>query len=255
MPIATVLARARALQGLALSPFELAAQSSLVTLDRGSRLFKKGESPKHVFVVRSGVVKLARTLGWGQCTRGLFGAGSVIGALASLAKAPYATDSLVISSRAELVLVPAAVFERALLSSDSLAERVATLAWEEQRWLFDKIDIMSSGRAESRVAALLCRLDDDLGDEEGMIPPAMSRRELSRFVGTSAEVVVRTMTRWTREELVLTTKRGLAIRDRNRLEHLAHDPRAEWPRLVEEKSAPRHRVPREIAPSLHSTGT
>jgi CRP-like cAMP-binding protein len=228
MPIASILARASAFQGMARSPFELAVASSLEPMDRGARLFKQGAVPKHIFVVRSGVVKLARRREWGHCTRALFGPGGVIGALAYLAKAPYELDGIVISARAEVVAMDGAVFEQALLASDAPGARVAQLAWEEERWLWDKVDIMSSGRAESRVAALLCRLGDDLGDEDGMIPPAMSRRELSRFVGTSAEVVVRTMTRWSREDLVKTTRRGLSIRDRGRLEDLASDPRAVW---------------------------
>ena len=253
MPIASVLARARAFQGMSESPFELAAKSSLTRLDRGARLFKVGESPRNVFVIKSGVVKLARPRSWGHCTRGLFGPSRVIGALSFFAKRPYETDAIAISSSAEVVVVPGHVFERALLASDGAAERVAKLAWEEERWLYDKIDIMSSGRAESRVAALLCRLDDDLGNGTGVIPPAMSRRELSRFVGTSAEVVVRTMTRWTREHLVQTSKSGVAIRDRVRLELLAADPRAEWAHEVDPPSAPRQ-IANESVPTLR-TGT
>ncbi|HMA94260.1 MAG TPA: helix-turn-helix domain-containing protein [Polyangiaceae bacterium] len=91
--------------------------------------------------------------------------------------------------------------------------------------LLDKIDILSAGAVEARLATLLLnlydRFGDDLEDETKIIPLVLSRQELADLVSTTFETAIRVMTRWEREGVVDTTCNGFVIRKREQLERVA----------------------------------
>jgi CRP/FNR family transcriptional regulator len=95
--------------------------------------------------------------------------------------------------------------------------------------LLDTIDVLSAGSVEARLATLLLKLNvrfgDDFDDGTSEIPIALSRRDLSQLVATSLETAIRVMSRWEREGVLKTTRRGFTLQDVGKLSSLSgHAP-------------------------------
>ena len=71
-----------------------------------------------------------------------------------------------------------------------------------------------TGSVEARAARLFLTLAERGGAErEGktFIPLALSRQEIADLIGTTLESAIRLMSRWQKDELVLTEKDGFVI--------------------------------------------
>jgi hypothetical protein len=91
--------------------------------------------------------------------------------------------------------------------------------------LTQRVEELSSGQVERRIAMLLARLADQLGSErpgEGtFIPVRLSRQDLADLCGTTIETAIRVMTRLAREGVVQTVPRGFVVTCPERLARLA----------------------------------
>ncbi len=81
---------------------------------------------------------------------------------------------------------------------------------------------LASGQVERRVATLLLRLADQLGQtndaKQIQIPLRLARQDLADLCGTTLETAIRTMTRLARDGVVRTGAKGPIVVDRRRLE-------------------------------------
>jgi len=91
--------------------------------------------------------------------------------------------------------------------------------------LMAKIDVLSAGSVEARLATLLVQLDERFGDEfdDGttLVSVVLSRQELADLVATSFETAIRAMTKWEREGVVATKQSGFSIMNRAELRKIA----------------------------------
>lgn len=91
--------------------------------------------------------------------------------------------------------------------------------------LCQRVDELSKGRVERRIATLRLRLAEQLGapdgDEGTLIPIQLSRQDLADLCGTTIETAIHVMTRRARRSIVRSTARGLVIGDRPGLEEIA----------------------------------
>jgi CRP-like cAMP-binding protein len=113
------------------------------------------------------------------------------------------------------------LLERSPAASLALLQEAA----RREHALTRRIEELSSGHVERRVAALLARLAEQVGVErpgEGLwLPIVLSRQDLADLCGTTVETAIRTMTRLGRDGLVRSAERGFLIRDLDRLRELA----------------------------------
>jgi CRP-like cAMP-binding protein len=108
--------------------------------------------------------------------------------------------------------------------------------------MYQRVEELSSGQVEQRVAKLLLRLADGAGMErpgEGTwVPVALSRQELADLCGTTLETAIRVMSALRRRQLVRSSSRGFLIQDRAGL-HEALGGRREARRPTHADEAPR----------------
>ena len=105
-------------------------------------------------------------------------------------------------------------------------------AARREQGLTRRIEELSSGHVDRRVATLLLRLAEQIGvpHESGTgtwIPIALSRQDLADLCGTTLETAIRTMTRLAREGLVQSAGKGFVVADAARLADLAQGRVAE----------------------------
>lgn len=202
----------------------VAAVAHLRDHARGDVIFTEGDDADVFIVVIEGRVKVSKATPAGkEIILEIFGAGDALGAMAvyesmrfpASATALEPTHCLRIARRDFFQLLeqhPALV--RALLSGLSL--RLAELT--------RRLAEMTSGKVEARFARLFLKLAEQMGREERggvFLPMPLSRQDLADLTGTTIETCIRIMSRWQKDEVLLTDKDGFVIVTRAALEEAA----------------------------------
>jgi CRP-like cAMP-binding protein len=195
---------------------------------RGSTIWRVGEPPQVLSFVKSGLVKLTRPAPRGRTSLcGLFGAPTVLGELVLVKGVPYQNTAAAATANVTLVSIPRDVVLGCMRSEPELALNLFCAFEDKFKALHDKIDVLSAGSVEARLATLLLKLYDQFGDElmDGTlrIGLPLSRQELADIVSTSFETAIRVLSRWEREGIVLTDGDGFTIGDRALLQTLSGD--------------------------------
>jgi CRP-like cAMP-binding protein len=194
-----------------------ASQAHTRELRRGQVLWRAGDQPLGLVVLINGLIKVVRTNAAGHgvlCA--CFGAPQSVGDAALIRGIPYPAQAIVATPRASIVWVPAPLFLSEMQRRPEIGLAMSRNLHVKLVALHDKIDVLSAGSVESRLATTLLSLAERYGDEleDGacLIPVALSRRELADWVSTSTETVVRVMKRWERAGVLDTTRHGFHIR-------------------------------------------
>jgi CRP-like cAMP-binding protein len=90
--------------------------------------------------------------------------------------------------------------------------------------LTNRLAELSTGRVEARLARLFLKLAENSGRAERsgiFVPLVLSRQELADMTGTTIETCIRIMSRWGKQEVLMTEKDGFLVRDRDTLEAAA----------------------------------
>jgi CRP-like cAMP-binding protein len=219
MEIRAFLERSPLLQGVdATLARHLSAVATAHTYERGAFLWRARDEPQSLMIVRAGLVKLIRAAPHGRTAiYGLFGAGSPIGELALIKGIPFPTSTVAASASVTVVCIPRAAALDALRQDASLSLNLVHSLETRLALLHDKIDVLSAGSVEARLATLLLKLYEQLGDDfddgTSRIPVPLSRQELADLVSTSFETVIRVLSRWERAGAVTTDADGFTLRN------------------------------------------
>jgi CRP/FNR family transcriptional regulator len=194
-------------------------------LARGQRVWRQGDATSEFAFVARGRVKLVKAGESGRETiLKLCGPGELLCANAVCSFAPYCCSATAME-RAAVVVVPRRDVLEVLERSPAAAHAFLREVTARGISLCQRVDELSRGRVERRIATLLLRLAEQLGAPEGdkgtLIPIQLSRQDLADLCGTTIETAIRVMTRLARQSIVRSTARGLEIGDRPGLEEIA----------------------------------
>lgn len=198
----------------------------------GQLLFDAGDSARHVYTLRRGLVKLVRWSPQGAARIvGIARPGDLVG-IEALVEPRHRTGAVVLRD-ADLCRIPVEVIHRIQSRSPHLARRLAE-RWHaaldgSQRWITD----MNSGTADRRLAHLI--LFVAAGDSH--TAPLFARDDLAAMLGLTAETVSRTLQQFVRSGWVDVRRQPgqqLALRDREALRGCAagSDPARTLPATV-----------------------
>ncbi|GMV17258.1 MAG: Crp/Fnr family transcriptional regulator [Polyangiaceae bacterium] len=227
MGVREFIERAKALSGAEPQLLDrMAAAASTRTLARGEVLWRAGDLAKSLTVIKSGLIKVVRPAARGRASIcGIFGPPDTVGDLAVLRQIAYPADAIVATESATVISIPGSLLTDPSAQSTPLAMSMACAMHTKLTALHDKVEVLSAGSVESRLATLLVKLYDRFGDDfddgSHSIPVALSRRELAELVATSFETAIRVMTRWEREGVLVTTPHGFTVHDMNGLKAAA----------------------------------
>jgi CRP-like cAMP-binding protein len=231
MGVREIVARTPALSGLGTEVLDyLVAAARTRTVERGGHLWHAGDTAEALTIIRSGLVKVVKQGSQGRRSIcGLFGPPDTVGDAAFLRGIPYPADALVATISGTFVEIPRSVVLAAIEQEPKLAMSCAQAVQNKLTTLLDKIDVLSAGAVEARLATLILNLHERFGDElddgSGLIPIALTRQELADLVSTTFETTIRVMTRWERDRIVETTASGFVIRNLLHLQRaLGRDP-------------------------------
>lgn len=196
----------------------LASIATTQRFERGDYLWHAGDEPQALLVVRSGLVKLVQPVPHGRSAIcGLLGAGSPLGELALVKGVPFSISAIAATTSVSVCAIARAEALNALRRDSALSLNLLCTLEARLALLHDKIDVLSAGSVEARLATLLLKLYEQFGDdfEDGTsrIPVPLSRQELADLVSTSFETAIRVLSRWERAGAVSTDPDGFTLRD------------------------------------------
>ena len=194
----------------------LGSVARLEHYERGEYLWHAGALPRALPIVRSGLVKVVRpTCGGHNALCGLFGRSTPLGQVALLKGVPYPSSTIVASKSLSVVSIPRANLLETLKIAPQLGVNMLCALEDRITMLHDKIDVLSAGHVEARLATLFIKLYRQFGDEmDGgviRIMVQLSRQELADLVSTSFETAIRVLTRWERDGIVSTDDDGFTV--------------------------------------------
>jgi len=185
---------------------------------RGEAIWRARQPASQISVIRSGLVKIVRFGDDGATSIvSIFGPHEVIGLLGLLTDGVFLADAIAASSTVEVASIDAQALRAAMDTCPVLTKSMNRELASLSRELDEKIQIMSAGTVERRLAALLLHMFDRFGDElEGgtyCVPVSLTRIELASLVGATVETTIRTMSRWHKSGVVRTTPDGFMLDD------------------------------------------
>ncbi len=201
----------------------LADVSLVRSYTKGTTIFSEGDPSDFLYTIDSGRVKVAKMLPGGkEVILEILGAGDPLGAVAAYESRPYPASAVALED-CTLILVKRGAFFALLETCPSLVRGLLNGFSFRLLELTRRIAEVTGSRVETRFAHVFLMLADRMGrpDARGVfIPLALSRQDLADLCGTTLETAIRIMSRWGKEERVITEKEGFVVRDRAALERL-----------------------------------
>lgn len=191
---------------------------------RGDAIFSEGDPSDAFYTITGGRVKVFKMLPSGkEVILEIFGAGDPLGAIAAYEGRPFPATAMAMEDTTCLIL-PRGAFFALLEQHPSLVRGLLYGMTQRLIELTNRLAELSTGRVEARLARLFLKLAENSGrGERGgiFVPLVLSRQELADMTGTTIETCIRIMSRWGKQEVLLTEKDGFLVKDRDTLEAAA----------------------------------
>lgn len=209
-----------------LAPDDQARITALATVRefaRGDLLWNMGDPADALTVIVKGRVKIVRHADAGDVILEIFGDGESVGAIAVYNYMPYPAAAVAMEPTSVLVLPRREYFEL-LDRNPEFARAIIRELTRLTVALTHRLEEMRGLRVECRIAQLFLTLAERMGRQtkEGIeIPLHLSRQEIAEMVGTTVESAIRVMSRWGREDVLITGEKRFVIPSRERLREVA----------------------------------
>ena len=199
----------------------LAPVCRAVAYEKGEEVFREGAPAEDLCFVVLGRIKVVKAGPDRDVILGLFGPGEPVGAVAVFEGKRFPASAVALEP-STVLRIPEKAFFAAIDAhpemTRSLLQGLMVRQMEITRRLADL-----TGPVEKRIARLLLMLAARVGRRAGAgatIPLALSRQEIADMTATTVETAIRVMSRWGKENVVITGGEGFAIPDLRALEAL-----------------------------------
>jgi CRP/FNR family transcriptional regulator len=190
----------------------------------GAVLFVEGQTPRGIFILCSGKVKLSTTSREGKVLiLKQSGAGEVLGLSAVISGTDYEMTAET-DMPCQLNFIGRQDFMTLMQRESEVGMHAATwLSREFQGAYRDIHDLVLARSSSGKLARLLlsCAPREQLQAQELQLPSAMTHEEMAQRIGSSRETVTRLLSHLKKKRLIRLEGAKLVIRDRSGLEALA----------------------------------
>jgi CRP/FNR family cyclic AMP-dependent transcriptional regulator len=212
------------LQGLSDDQKRLVGQHArMFHLKRGQPVYMTGDPSEHVYLVKTGAVRIVGKAPEGcEVILALLTPGDIFGELALTDDQPQdhraeaADDALVCE-------IPRALLVQVIQEAPAFGLHVTKLLGVRLRTLHTRVEELLGKSAPARLAHTLLELARQHGieDREGvLIPLRLSQGDLGKLVGLTRETVNVILQAWRDQGLLEMDRRCIRIRDRERLQRV-----------------------------------
>ena len=207
---------------------QLEAAGRSYHLERRALLYQPGDPSEAIYVVKSGLVRLMRTVQKGrELTLAICEAGHLLGESPLFDEMPrqhYAEAML----PSDLLEIPAAKCRAMLLGSPGLAMKFTNAMWVLKMVTEQRIEDVIFRDVPARLARSLLWLAEHYGETDAKgqkgISLRLTHQELASIVGTTRETTTLVLNKFKKEGLVTTTGRILNIKKPEALKAVGDSP-------------------------------
>jgi CRP-like cAMP-binding protein len=208
---------------LADAAVELIADKTRVRVFRaGEYLWRRGMPSSQAIFIEQGLAKTSRRNSSGASrTYGLHGPGESMGIYAICAKADYPTDAVALSEGMTVLAVESSAIMVAAKRFRTLEDRLLIEIGHFTEAFIQKIDIVSAGSIEQRMATLILMLVEryaprDNHDDAGppirvRLPITLTLEHIGEIVDARIETVARVFSVWKRKGWLAVNRDGCDI--------------------------------------------
>ena len=198
------------------TPKSLQEAGEPIRFKKGRLFWRHGEACDGLLVVRTGALKVYRQSGEGRpLSLELVLRGGVVGEEAAMPGSRRLASVQAVTPGRALYVSHARL--RGLLADDpDMLSTLFEVHSARADRTFTRLEELADVPVEGRVARLITRLSGEVGlpDARGtFIPLKLSRVEIAQLASCRSETVIRLMTRWKEQGLVLTQREGLVVTD------------------------------------------
>ncbi|HUJ12343.1 MAG TPA: Crp/Fnr family transcriptional regulator [Thermoanaerobaculia bacterium] len=187
-------------------------------------VFREGDAAERIHLLVKGRVKIVKAAGSRDIIIEILGDGEPVGAVAVFERRPFPASAIALEPSTILSIPEREFF--ALLERRPDMTRHLLAGLSRRLMQVNKRIADMTGSAESRTARLFVTLADRVGVARGegtFIPLPLSRQELADLIGTTLETAIRLMSRWQKDEIVITEKGGFLLPDVNAVREIAEE--------------------------------
>jgi len=180
--------------------------------EKGETIFEEGAPAARIHFVLDGRVKIVKATGARDIIIEILGAGEPVGAVAAFERSAFPATAVAMEA-STLLSIPEREFFQLLESRPEMTRQLLGGLTMRLMMLNKRMADMT-GAVEARAARLFLTLAERMGtDRDGatVIPFPLSRQELADLLGTTLETTIRLMSRWQKEQVVLTERDGFVI--------------------------------------------
>jgi CRP/FNR family transcriptional regulator, cyclic AMP receptor protein len=202
----------------------LAAITAPSTYPKGATLFVEGQSPRGVFILCSGKVKLSTSAADGRTLiLRIADEGEVLGLAAAVCGKPYQATADVLDP-AQANFIARNDFLDFLRQYGEAALRVAQQLGENYHHALSEMKTIGlSHSAAEKLAQFILEwcAEHPTGGDEIQAKLVLTHHEIAQMIGASRETVTRLLSSFKKKQLLRTKGSTITIRDKSGLERLA----------------------------------
>jgi CRP/FNR family cyclic AMP-dependent transcriptional regulator len=207
---------------------QLEAAGRTMSIDRRTLLYSPGDPSESVYVVKSGLIRLVRSVQKGrELTLALCEKGHLFGESPLFEEGPrnhYAEALL----ESEVLEIAAAKCRALFHGSPGLAMKFTTAVWNRRADSDQRIEDVIFRDVPARLARSLLWLAEHYGDadgkEAGSIGLRLTHQELASIVGTTRETTTLVLNKFKKDGLIGSSGRSLFIRRADGLRQVGDSP-------------------------------
>jgi len=210
-----------------LKPSELTLiqrSKSLIDVRRNQVVFDAGTSPKGVYVVTKGKIKLSIRMPDGaEQIVFIYTPGETFGYRPLIICEKHAAVAAALES-GQIEFIPADVFLKVLRQSQPLNQELLNMLCHEFSVWINRLAFISQKNVKQRMALALLVLNEKFKARESLLKTSaihLSKTELASMVGTSLETVIRTLKKFVDQSLVKVKGKHFVIGDESELMRIA----------------------------------
>lgn len=191
-------------------------------IKKGENIFLEGDRLNGVFCVRNGVSKLSKLSDNGQdqivklATKGeVLGQRSVITQEQANLSATALEDM-------EVCFIPKETITDPLRDNVHFTNAILKQMASDLKFADNVIVNMAQKTVRQRLAETLLYIEDTFGvTEDGSLKLQLTRADIADIVGTATELLIRTLTKFKKEDLVATQGKNIQLTDKKKLKQIA----------------------------------
>jgi CRP/FNR family transcriptional regulator len=197
----------------------IASKSTFLRLKRGELLFSTGFPATHVYIIVSGSTKLVRPHPDGkERIVHLLIRGEMFGAVVAMQGGYYPVNAVALEE-STIMKVEAKIFSTFFLSHPKVGRMLISQIGERMQQAHSD-RVLSFDSVDKRIAVFLLDLFDQVQTVFGKtrrIPIPLTRQDIADRVGSTVETVIRILSQWSKQNLIITKDKYIEIPDSQNL--------------------------------------